>query len=72
MLRVEDVGPRSGAGTASSRAVHRHRHGRPALKQPSFNWNVRGKYVELLNFKMDVTNILQIETYELNEEEKVR
>ena len=32
-------GPRSATNMTSSREVHRQRHGRPALKQPSFKWN---------------------------------
>ena len=66
-----DVGPRSGASAASLRKTHPHRHGEAALKQPLLNWNATDKYVELLNFQMEVTNILQTKTYELTEEELV-
>ena len=34
--------------TASSIEACRQRHGRPALKQPSFNWNAPDKFIELL------------------------
>ena len=61
----------SGTNTASSGEAHRHRHGRPALRQPSFNWNVPNKYVELLCFEMEVMNILQTKTYKLTVEGKV-
>ena len=47
------------------------RHGGSALKQQSFKWNASEDGVEVLNFKMEVTNILQMKMYELTEEEKV-
>ena len=59
ILREVDAGLRSGASIANLREMHRERYGRSALKQPSSNWNVTDKYVELLNFEMEVTNILQ-------------
>ena len=43
--------------------VHRQRHDRPALKQAAFNWNAQDKYVELLNFDMDIIIILMTKTY---------
>ena len=70
-LREADAGPKSWPNTDSLREVHRQRHLRSALKQPSFNWNVLVKYVELLNFEMEVTNILEMKMYLLTEEEKV-
>ena len=70
-LRKADAEPRSDTSTASLKEVHQQEHGRWALKQPSFNWNVRDKEVELINFEMEVTNILQTKTYDLTEEENV-
>ena len=32
--------------------------GRPAMKQPSFNWETDDKYSELKNFRLEVNNIL--------------
>ena len=32
--------------------------GRPAMKQPSFNWEVDDKYNELKNFRLEVNNII--------------
>ena len=55
--------------TASLEEAHRQGHSGSA-EQPSFNWNVSDKYVELISFKLDVTNILQTKTYELTEEEE--
>ena len=43
--------------------VKRHRHGGPALRQPSFIWNALDEYVKLLSFEMEITNILQTKTY---------
>ena len=70
-MREADAGQILGTNTASLREAHRQRHGRPALKQLPFNWNAPDKYVELLNFKMEVTNILQTKAYKLLEEGKV-
>ena len=49
----------------------RQRHGRPTLKKLSLNWNAPDRYIELLNFEMEIMNKLQTKTYELTEEEKV-
>ena len=70
-LREADTGTTSGTSMANVGEAHRHRYSRPALMQPSFNWNAPDKYVELLSFEMDVLNILQTKTYELNDKEKV-
>ena len=68
-MRETDAGPLSGTNTAHLREVHRQRHGRPALKQPSFNWNAPGKWVELLNFKKEVTYFKQKYTNLLGKKE---
>ena len=34
--------------------------GRPAMKQPSFNWKADDKYSELKNFRLEVNNILAV------------
>ena len=60
-----DAGAISGANTVNPREVHRQRHGGPAVKQLSFNLNAPGKYVELVNFEVEVTNILQTKMYRL-------
>ena len=70
MMEV-DAGPTSGTNAVSSGEACRHRHGVPALRQPSFNWNTPDDYVELLSFEMEVTNILQARTYKLTEDETV-
>ena len=36
-----------------------------------FDWKAPDRYVELLNFEMEVANILQPKAYDLNDEEKV-
>ena len=48
-----------------------HPNGGLALEKPSFNWSAQDRYVELLNFEMEVTNILKAKAYELTDEEKV-
>ena len=42
---VADTEPKAGARTAKVGETHRHRHGRPALRQPSFYWKAPDKYV---------------------------
>ena len=54
--RDEDVGSRTIATTASLWEPLRHRHGKPVLKKPSFKWNAQDRYIELLNYEMEVTN----------------
>ena len=46
---------------------HRNRYGRPALEKSSFSWNAQDEYAELLNFEMEVINILK-KAYELTDE----
>ena len=40
------------------------------MSQPSFNWKAHDRYVELLNFEMEVAIVLQAEVYDLSEERK--
>ena len=42
-----------------------------ALEKHSFSWNVWDRYVELLNFEMEVMNILEKKAYEITDEDKV-
>ena len=62
--------PASDVSIANIREVHTHRHGRQVLWPPAFNWKMPDRYIELLNFEMAVTKILQTRTYELNVDEK--
>ena len=70
-LKEAGTEPESGMSTANLRQAHRLRHGGPAIRQLSFKWKAPDTYVELLNFEMEVTNILQCRTYKLNDEWKV-
>ena len=36
------------------------------LSQPALDWKSQERYVELLNFEMEVANVLQAKTYDLN------
>ena len=65
-----DVGPNL-ALTASLREPQRQRHGRLTTEKPSFNWNAQDMYVELLNFEMEVLNILGREAYVLTVDKKI-
>ena len=51
-MREADSGPASGANTFSLGDACRH--GRTALRQPSFNWNAPDKYIELLTLEIEV------------------
>ena len=47
------------------------RHSGPILIKPMFNWEAHDRYVELMNFYIEVLNILEIKVCKLLEEEKV-
>ena len=55
-------------GRSSPGEPHRPR---PMLSQPAFNWKAPDRYVELLNFEMEVANKFQAKAYYLNDKEKV-
>ena len=42
----------------------RQRNGGLVLGKPIFNWDMTNRYVQLLNFHLDVTNILETRAYE--------
>ena len=65
------MGPRPTTNITIPREPQIQKHGGPALEKLSFNWNAQEKYVELLYFEMEVTNILKTKTYVLAEEETV-
>ena len=50
--------------------MQRLRHGGPIIEKPKFSWDAQDRYVELLNFKLEVTNILETGAYKINDEEK--
>ena len=50
---------------------HTPRQTGTVLHQPAFDWKLLDSYVKLLNFEMEVSNILQTRLYALNDEEKV-
>ena len=62
-----DLGPKL-APTANLRKPQRQ--GGPVLENPFFNWNTQDRYVELLNFEMEVANILEPKAHELTDKEK--
>ena len=41
------------------------------LSQPAFDWKVPERYVELSNFEMEVSNVLQAKAYDPDDEEEV-
>ena len=49
----------------------RPRQSSPMISQPAFIWKVPVRYVELLNFKMEVANVFQAKTYDLSQEGKL-
>ena len=50
---------------------HRPRQAVPMLSQSAFDWEVPDRYVEILNFEMKVTNVLQAKVCDLSDKEKV-
>ena len=59
------------ATTATLTEPQRQKHGRQALERPLFNWNAQDRFIELLNIELEVMNILERNTYDLTDEEKV-
>ena len=57
--------------TASHSDPQRQGHSRPVLVKPAFNWGTHDRYVEFMNFEMEVKNILETKVYELTEDEKI-
>ena len=55
--------------TPNHQETHRQRYGGPVLEKPKFNWDVQDRYVKLLNFELEVTNILETRAYEISGEE---
>ena len=55
-MREADKWPIPGRNTANVEESHKPWHGRPALRQPSFNMKTPNQYVELLGFDREVTN----------------
>ena len=43
----------------------------PYWKKPSFNCDAQERYVEVMNFEIEIMNILETRAYELVDEEKV-
>ena len=50
---------------------HRPRQAGTMMSQSAFNWKAPDKYVALLNFKLEVANVLQVKEYDLYDTEKV-
>ena len=46
------------------------RQARPMLIQSAFNLKAPDRYVEILNFEMEVSDVPQTKVYDLNDEEK--
>ena len=49
----------------------RLRNGGLVLEKPRINWNAPDRYVKLLNFQLQVMNILEIRHCEINDEERI-
>ena len=39
--------------------------------KPGFNWDTPDRNVELLNFQLEVTNIIETRAYEINDEDRI-
>ena len=51
--------------------TQRQRNGRLILKKARFNWDMVGRFVELLNFQPEVTNILETRVLKISDEERI-
>ena len=64
-LRDAKEGPQP-TTTASHRSPQKLRHSRLILIKPVFNWSTQDRYVILLNFEMEVLNIIESKVFELS------
>ena len=55
----------------SQREPQKQRYCGPIIVKLVFNWGAQERYAELLNFEMEVINILDTKVYEFSEEEKL-
>ena len=68
-LRDAGAGPQPNT-TLSHREPQGQRYSGPILVKLTLNWGAQDRYDELMNFKMEVFNILATKAYTLSEEEK--
>ena len=57
------------ASTPNQHKNQRQRHGGLVLEKLRFNLGIPDRYVELLNFQLEVINILETRAYEVNDKE---
>ena len=70
-LSDTDAGPQP-TTVASHRELQRQRDGKLILEKSSVDWDVQDKYVEPMNFKVEVTNILETRVYEQTDKENIQ
>ena len=68
-MRETDLSAKQHSRRSIPEEKHRPRKARPMLNQPAFNLKAPDRYVELLNFEMQVANVPKTKVYDLNEEE---
>ena len=56
---------------ASHRQPQKKEHSGPELIKLAYIWGTQDRYIKLMNFKMEVSNILETKVYEISEEEKI-
>ena len=69
-FRDTDTGPQPSI-TPNQHENYRQRNGGLVLEELGFNWDAPHGYVELLNFQLDMMNILETRAYGINEEERI-
>ena len=69
-FRDTETGPQP-ATMPSQWEMQRERKGGLILEKSTLNWDVPVRNVKLLNFKLEVTNILETRAYEIRDEECV-
>ena len=56
---------------SSPEEPHRPRWAGTVLRQPAFNWKGPDRYVELLNFEMEIAKVLQTRVHDVSDKEHV-
>ena len=68
MMAFSDTETGSKLAMILTSETHRQRHGGHVIEMPNFNWDMQDRYIKLLNFKLEVTNILETRAYKRSEE----
>ena len=65
-FRDTETGPQL-ATTRNQQETQRQQNGGLVLEKLRFNWNIPDRYVELLNFQLEVMNLLETRAHKIND-----